>query len=188
MQKRVRWKQKCALACQCACQNVHTKIYAFCAHIFTQNFTKIELIVLYYVMTLILKFHKDPSFCWGDMRKIMLNMHARGINACSKFWYMFVHIFALCPYVYAQIFTNFFLLVHYYVMSLSFKFHKNLIFCWGDICKIELCVFFCRYCICIFWTPLFSSLHPPFNNVTVDNPRQPLGFINIWKLFRKYCC
>ena len=136
MHKRVRMKQKCVHACQCACQNVRTQIYALCAHIFTQNFTKIVLIVHYYVMTLILKFHKDPSFCWGDRHKITLNTHARGINACSKFWYTCVHIFGLCVLICLQIFTKFCLVVHYSVISLSFKFHKDLIFHWGDIYKI----------------------------------------------------
>ena len=64
--------------------NVHVKM---CAHIFMprmhmflqKNFMKIVLLVHYYVTTLSLKFHKDPSFCYGDMCKIMLNMHARVI-------------------------------------------------------------------------------------------------------------
>ena len=131
-----RTKQKRARAHNHPCLTVHTHIYASCAHVFTQNFTKTVLIVPYYVMTLSLKFHKDPSFCWGDMRKIMLNMHAIGIHKCSKFWYMFVHVFALCAHICAQIFTKFFLLVHYSVMSLSLKFHKDMNFCCGDIFKI----------------------------------------------------
>ena len=147
MHIRARTKKKRARARKRPCLTVRTHIYASCAHVFTRNFTKTVLIVHYYVMTLSLKFHKDPSFCWGDMRKIMLNMHARGINACSKFWYTFMHVFALCVHVCAQIFTKFFLLVHYFVMSLSFKFHKDLIFHWGDICKIERCVFFGHYCM-----------------------------------------
>ena len=48
--------------------NVHIKM---CAHVFmpyahmffARNFTKIVLIVHYYVMILRLRFHKDPSFC-----------------------------------------------------------------------------------------------------------------------------
>ena len=106
MHKRVRTKQKCVRACQCACQNVRTQIYASCAHIFSRNFTKIVLIVHYYVMTLSSKFHKDPSFCWGDRLKRMLNMHARVMYACSKFWYTCVHTFALCAHVCAQISTK----------------------------------------------------------------------------------
>ena len=54
----------------CVRVNVHIKIYTYtfilctsCTHVFTQNSTKIELIVHYYVMTVSLKFHKDPSIC-----------------------------------------------------------------------------------------------------------------------------
>ena len=134
------------------CVNVHVKMFTHTfmprAHMFfMKNFTKIVLIVHIYAMTLSLKFHKDPSICWGDIRKITLNMHARDINARSKFWYTHVHIFPSCVRIHAQIFTKFFLVVHCSVMSLSFKFHKNLIFRWGDICKIERCGFFCCYCI-----------------------------------------
>ena len=85
MHKRARTKQKRAHARQRARQNVGTHIYASYAHVFTQNFMKIVLIVHFHVMTLRLKFHKDPSFCLGDRHKITLNTHARGINACSKF-------------------------------------------------------------------------------------------------------
>ena len=70
----------------------------------------------YYVMTLSFKFCKDPSFCCGDILKIMLNMPARGINT--------------------------FLVVHCSIMYISFKFHKDLIFCCGDIQKVERCFFF----------------------------------------------
>ena len=141
MHIRVRTKQKRAHTRKRANQNVHTKIYASCTHVFTWNFTKLVLVVHCYVMTLSLKFHKDLSFCCGDMRKITLNMHAKGINACANFRYTHVHVFASCARVFAQIFTKIFLVVHYSVMSLSFKFHKDLIFRWGDICKIERCVF-----------------------------------------------
>ena len=63
MRKRAHMKQNRARAHQCACQNVRTHIYALFAHVFAQNFTKIVLIVHNYVMTLNLKFHKDPGFC-----------------------------------------------------------------------------------------------------------------------------
>ena len=149
-----RTKQKRAHACQCAYQNVRKHIYASCAHVITWNFTKLVLVVHYYAMTLSLKFHKDLSFCCGDMRKIVLNMHARGINANANFRYTHMHVFASCARVCAQIFTKIFLVVHYSFMSLSFKFHKDLIFRWGDICKIESCVFFVRYCIVPFYLNL----------------------------------
>ena len=151
MHTRTCTKQKRARVRQRACQNVYTHIYASCPHVFMQNFTKIVLIVHIYAMTLSLKFHKDPSICWGDIRKITLNMHARDINACSKFWYTHVHIFPSCVRIHAQIFTKIFLVVHCSVMSLSFKFHKNRIFRWGDICKMELCVFFAATVVSSSW-------------------------------------
>ena len=50
--------------------------------------------------------------------------------------------FSTCVRVYAQIFTKLSLVVHYSVLSLSFKFYKNLVFVEEiDICKIERCVF-----------------------------------------------
>ena len=129
MHIRARTKQKRARARKRPCLTVRTHIYALCAHVFTRNFTKTVLIVHYYVMTLSLKFHKDLSFFCGDMRKIVLNMHARGINANANFRYTRVHVFALWACVCAQIFTKIFLVVHYSFMSLSFKFHKDMIFC-----------------------------------------------------------
>ena len=71
--------------CVCASKLVHTHINATCAHFLTQNLTKIVLIVHYYVMTLSLKFHKDPGFCCKDIHKMILNMHARGKNEHMKF-------------------------------------------------------------------------------------------------------
>ena len=136
MYKHVWIWHKCVCVHQRACQNVRTHIYASYAHVSTKNFMKIGLIVHYYVMTLSLKFHKDPSFCWGDMRKMMLNMHARVIYACSKFRYTLMHAFASCVRVCAQIFNKNFLVIHHSFDSLSFKFHKDLIFRRGDICKI----------------------------------------------------
>ena len=166
-------KQKRARARQSAWQNVYTHIYAPYAHVFTQNFTKIVLIVHYYVMTLSLKFHKDPSFCWGDMRKIMLNMHAIGIKKCSKFWYMYVQSFNthVCTFLLrVRVYVHRSLLVdHYSVTSLSFKFHKDLIFRWGDICKIESCVFFVRYW-CVIEIKNISILHQAFSEKSEKNP------------------
>ena len=123
-----RTKQKRAHACQCAYQNVRKHIYASCAHVITWNFTKLVLVVHYYNMTLSLKFHKDLSFCCGDMHKITLNMHARGINVFANFRYTHMHVFLLCVCVCAQIFTKIFLVVQYSVISLSFKFHKDPMF------------------------------------------------------------
>ena len=109
-----------AKKCVCMSKYAHTYLCHECPCFWTKHYENCT--VHFYVMTLILKFHKDLSFCWGDMCKITLNMHARAINACAKFQYTRVHVFASC----AQIFTKFFLVVHYSVISISFK---------------------CRYCI-----------------------------------------
>ena len=58
----------------------------------------------------------DLSFCCGHIRKIMLNMHTRGIIEIGKFQHMHLHVFALCAR--ALIFTKFFLVVHYSAISL----------------------------------------------------------------------
>ena len=57
------------------------------------------------------------------------------------FFEVCAHINASCGHVCAIIFIINFLLVHYYLISLSFKFHKDLSFCYGDICKMMLTFF-----------------------------------------------
>ena len=42
-------------------------VYALCARIFPQILMKIWLVVDYYLMSISLKFHKDPSFRRGDI-------------------------------------------------------------------------------------------------------------------------
>ena len=51
------------------------------------------------------------------------------------FFQVRAHINTLYGRVCPKIFMNFFLIVHYYLMSFSFKFHKDLSFCYGDIFK-----------------------------------------------------
>ena len=90
----------------------------------------------FYTKLICSKFHKNPRLCCGDICKIMLNMHTRGINAHAKFWHMRMHVFALLARVCAQIFTKKILVAHFSFISLSFKFHKDLMFRCGDICKL----------------------------------------------------
>ena len=55
--------------------------------------------------------------------------------------YARVHVFSSYMRIYAQIFTKFFLVVYYAIISLSFKFHEDPIFrCW-DIWKKLSCEF-----------------------------------------------
>ena len=48
---------------QHAPQNVRAYIFALCAHVFSQDFMKMVLVVHYCFITFSLKFHKDQSFC-----------------------------------------------------------------------------------------------------------------------------
>ena len=125
-------KRKCAHMVQ----NELTHIYALGTHVFTQNFTKIVLIVHFYVMTLSLKFHKDPSFCCRDICKIKLNMQARSINACAHVLTCVCgHFRFVCKCMWTDLYQKV-LMAHYSVMGLSFKFCKYSSFHCGDICKI----------------------------------------------------
>ena len=75
----------------------------------------------------------------AEIKPLQLFMCARGINVCVHVW-THTRTFSLCVCAYVH------RLVHYSVMSLSFKYHKDLIFRCGDICKIAM-LFFGRYCI-----------------------------------------
>ena len=59
------------------------------------------------------------------------------------------HIFASCAWVCAQIFTNIFLVFHYSVISLIFKFHKDL---------ISVSEIFAKYWAVLFFWPLLYTL------------------------------
>ena len=53
-------------------QNVPAHIYASCVCVCAWIFMKNLLIILYYLMNISLKFHKDPSFRCGDICKTVL--------------------------------------------------------------------------------------------------------------------
>ena len=55
--------------CICARTRMAKRIYASCARVCTQIFTKLFLAHLYSLMCLSLKFYKDPSFGCGDIHK-----------------------------------------------------------------------------------------------------------------------
>ena len=54
----------------CTRFDVHTHVFPSCMHICAQIFTKNYLLVPFSVMSLRLKFHKDPLFCCGDIWKM----------------------------------------------------------------------------------------------------------------------
>ena len=86
-----------AKKCVCMSKYAHTYLCHECPCFWTKHYENCT--VHFYVMTLILKFHKDLSFCCGDMPKITLSMHARGINA--NFWYTFLR--RVRAYVYGSL-------------------------------------------------------------------------------------
>ena len=55
-------------------QNARTHVYASCAPVFAQIITKTLLMILYYLMNISLKFHRDQNFCCGDIYKTILTL------------------------------------------------------------------------------------------------------------------
>ena len=75
-----------------------------------------------------------------------------------------MHVFASCVLLCTWIFTKFFVVVYHSVMSLSFKFHKDLVFRCGDIgINTSLHVLMCtRACFCFVCTRMFTDLNQIF--------------------------
>ena len=53
-------------------QNARANVYDLCARVCVQICTKIVVVFLYYHINLSLKFHKDLSFCCGDICKTIM--------------------------------------------------------------------------------------------------------------------
>ena len=53
-------------------RNARAHFYTSCARVCAWIFTKNHLVILYYLMNISLKFHKDRSFCCGDICKTIL--------------------------------------------------------------------------------------------------------------------
>ena len=62
---------------------------------------------------------------------------SRGVNARSRFIAR-ARVFATCARLCARIFMKIWIYLNHYLMSLSFKFHKDPSFCCEDICKTIL--------------------------------------------------
>ena len=58
-------------------QNVRAHVYASCARVCARILTKNLVIILYYLMNISLKFHKDRSFRCGDICKTILTFIAK---------------------------------------------------------------------------------------------------------------
>ena len=55
-------------------QNRRAHVYVSCVRVSARIFTKNVLIILYYLINISLKFHKDWSFCCGNICKTMLTL------------------------------------------------------------------------------------------------------------------
>ena len=96
-------------------------------------------------------FRKDP---YTHARTRGVNVRARVSSRQTAR----AHVYASCARVWARIFTKFFFVVHYYLMNLSFKFHRDRSFCCRDICKTILTfvssLIFNVFCIISQFCPL----------------------------------
>ena len=72
-------------------QNVRAHVYASCARVCARILTKNLVIILYYLMNMCLKFHKDWSFRWGDTCKTILSFK----NHQFSMYFAYFHSFAL---------------------------------------------------------------------------------------------
>ena len=105
----------------------------FCKYLSTKAsiFMKFETFIHEIVTNDQVIFHKDPC----------THVHTQGVNVherVSSRQNARAQVYASCGRVYAQIFTKNHLIILYYFMNKSLKFHKDLSFCCWDICKIIL--------------------------------------------------
>ena len=71
-------------------QNAHAQVYVSCPRVCARIFTKIYLMILYNRIKISLKFHKDLSFCCGDICKTILTFK----NHQFLLYFAYFHIFA----------------------------------------------------------------------------------------------
>ena len=83
-------------------QNVRTHVYASCAHVCARIITKNLLIILYYLMNISLKFHKDRSFRCRDICKTILTFK----NHQFSKYFAYFHSFAPPKYDFMAFFQK----------------------------------------------------------------------------------
>ena len=91
-------------------------------------FMKFETYIYKIVKNYLLIFCKDPT-TQGRTRGKNLNARVSSRQNARA------HIYASCVCVCARIFTKNLLMIFYYLMNISLKFHKDPSFRCGDICK-----------------------------------------------------
>ena len=126
------------------CKNVeifkiHWKLMSFKSQYCFANISATKVLISMKFGTYIHKIVKNHQ---KDFRKNLCK-HRRtwGVNVHARFssrWNVRMHVYASCPRVCARIFTKNHLTNLHYLMNISLKFHKDLSFCFGDICKTIL--------------------------------------------------
>ena len=67
-------------------QNAHVHIFTSYARVCTRIFTKNQQIILYFLMNIGLKFHKDPCFCCGDNCKMVRIFKSHQFSICFPYF------------------------------------------------------------------------------------------------------
>ena len=70
-------------------RNARAHVYASCAPVFAQIFTKTLLMILYYLMNISLKFHRDQNFCCGDICKTILTFKTHQFSMYFAYFHSF---------------------------------------------------------------------------------------------------
>ena len=129
-------------------------------------FMKFEINFYKIVKNFLLIFRKDPSLHAPTRGKIMRARVSSRQNARD-------YIYASCVWVCARIFTKNHLIIFYYLINISLKFHKDPSFRCGDICKTVL----------TFKSHQFSMYFPYFHSYT---PQKSSKMDNYWMVM-KFC-
>ena len=94
-------------------------------------FMKLKTFIHEIVKNCQINFRKDPCIY---TRTRGVNVRARVLSRRNAR----AHVYATCSRMCARIFTKNLLIIVYYLMNESLKFHKDRRFCCGDICKTIL--------------------------------------------------
>ena len=70
-------------------QNARVHIFTSYARVCTRIFTKNQQIILYYLMKISLKFHKDPSFRCGDICKTVLTFKSHQFSMYFPYFHSY---------------------------------------------------------------------------------------------------
>ena len=73
-------------------KNARAHVYTSCAPVFARIFTKNHLMILYYLMNISFKFHKDRSFHCGDIRKTILTFKNHKFSMYFAYFHKYVKL------------------------------------------------------------------------------------------------